>query len=47
MQFPQKGERYLNMILEFVPETLFSIAKCDGTYTKPLLDPMYIKVITC
>lgn len=42
----RKGERYLNMILEFVPETLFSIAKCDGTYTKPLLDPMYIKVYT-
>lgn len=42
----KKDERYLNMILDYIPETLFSVAKCDGTYTKPLLDPLYVKIYT-
>lgn len=42
----KKGERYLHMVLDYIPETLFSVAKCDGTYSKPLLDPLYVKVYT-
>ncbi|ESO01293.1 hypothetical protein HELRODRAFT_81900 [Helobdella robusta] len=42
----RKGERYLNMVLNYMPETLFTLAKCDGLYTKPLLDPTSVKVYT-
>ena len=31
------------MIMEFIPETLWSVAQCDGT-NKPLLETLYVKV---
>ena len=31
------------MIMEFIPETLWSIAQCDGS-SKPLMDLLYVKV---
>ena len=39
----QKEEKFLNMIMEFIPETLWSVAQCDGT-NKPLLEAIYVKV---
>jgi len=39
----QKEEKFLNMIMEFIPETLWSVAQCDGT-NKPLLEALYVKV---
>jgi len=38
----QKEEKFLNMIMEFIPETLWSVAQCDGT-NKPLLEGLYVK----
>jgi len=31
------------MIMEFIPETLWSVAQCDGT-NRPLLEAFYVKV---
>lgn len=39
----KKDEVFLNMVMEFFPETLWSVAQCDGT-NKPLLEPLYVKV---
>jgi len=39
----QKEDKFLNMIMEFIPETLWSVAQCDGT-NKPLLEAIYVKV---
>ena len=41
----QKEEKFLNMIMEFIPETLWSVAQCDGT-NKPLLESLYVKVLS-
>jgi len=48
--FYSRGERYksnelyLNMMLEYMPETLYSVAQCDGTKRIPLMDILYVKV---
>ena len=41
--FVQQEDKFLNMIMEFIPETLWSVAQCDGT-NKPLLEALYVKV---
>lgn len=39
----KKEDKFLNMIMEFMPETLWSVAQCDGT-NKPLLEALYVKL---
>lgn len=39
----KKEEKFLNMIMEFIPETLWSVAQCDGT-NRPLLEAIYVKL---
>ena len=41
----QKEDKFLNMIMEFIPETLWSVAQCDGT-NRPLLEALYVKVLS-
>ena len=30
--------------MDFMPQTLYSVAQCDGTHRQPLLEMIYVKV---